>query len=244
MQTLVATIAFAAVFLFGHHLQAHRRRWRRAGVSAGAGAAVAYLFVHLLPAMEEASKGFVRTSVMRRPWSAESHVYLAALVGFILFYGLEHLVSWSHRTAPPGETVSEGGNAVFLLHTGGFAVYAAMVSYLMVREADTTEASILLFATAMGLHFLSLNHSLLHRHGDRYVRSGRYVLAAAVLAGWGSGTMIGIPTSVVCVLIGLVSGGVIMNSMIAELPREGEGKFLPFVSGAGAYAAIVLLATG
>jgi hypothetical protein len=43
--------------------------------------------------------------------------------------------------------------------------------------------------------------------------------------------------------MGLVSGGVIMNSTIMELPHEKEGKFWAFVLGAVLYAAIMLLAT-
>jgi hypothetical protein len=244
METLVAAIAFAAVFLFGRRLQVSRKGWRRASVSAGAGAAVAYVFVHLLPDLEEAGRAFVQATAARTLWFAESRVYLAALAGFVVFYGLEHLVAWSRRTVQPEEAGAEGDSPVFLLHIGGFSVYAAMVTYLMVRGTGLAEASIALYAVAMALHFLSLDHSLLREHAARYLRPGRYILATAVLAGWVCGALVEVPTPVVCALTGLVSGGVIMNSMIMELPREKEGKFWPFVLGAAVYAAIVLLATG
>jgi len=61
--------------------------------------------------------------------------------------------------------------------------------------------------------------------------------------GWACGVLVEVPAAIVCILMGLVSGGVIMNSTIMELPREKEGKFWPFVLGAVLYAAIVLLAT-
>jgi hypothetical protein len=247
IETFLAAIAFAAVFLFGRRLEVHRKGWRRASVSAGAGAAVAYVFVHLLPDLEEAGRTFVQATagqVWRASWLAESHVYLAALAGFVVFYGLEHMVAWSRRTAP-GETAgTEGGSPVFMLHIGGFAIYAAMVSYLMVRGTGLAQASLALYTVAMGLHFLSVDHSLLREHAARYLRPGRYILAAAVLAGWACGVLLEIPKPIVSTLMGVVSGGVIMNSMIMELPREKEGKFWPFVLGAALYAAIMLLATG
>ena len=241
--TLLAAIAFAAVFLFGRRLQVTRKGWRRASMSAGAGAAVAYVFVHLLPDLEEAGRAFVQATASRALWYAESHVYLAALAGFVLFYGLEHLVAWSRRAVRAEPSVAETGGPVFLLHIGGFAVYGAMVSYLMVRGIGMAEVSIALYAVAMGLHFLSVDHSLLREHAARYLRPGRYILAGAVLAGWAFGALVEIPRPIICTLMGLVSGGVIMNSMIMELPREKEGKFWPFVLGAAIYAAIVLLAT-
>ena len=247
IETLAATLAFAAVFLFGHRLEVHRKGWRRASVSAGAGAAVAYVFVHLLPDLAEAGRAFAEATAgqaWRASWLAESHVYLAALLGFVVFYGLEHLVAWSRRTTPMEESSGAKDGPVFLLHIGGFAVYAAMVSYLMVRGIGLAEASIALYALAMGLHFLSVDHSLLHEHAARYLRPGRYILAAAVLAGWACGVLLEIPRPVVATLMGVVSGGVIMNSMIMELPGEKEGKFWPFLAGAAAYAAIMLLAIG
>jgi hypothetical protein len=247
IETLTAALAFAAVFLFGQRLAVTRKGWRRASVSAGAGAAVAYVFVHLLPDLEEAGRTFVQATAgqaWRVSWLAESHVHLAALAGFVVFYGLEHLVAWSGRTTPTEEPGGAKERSVFLLHVGGFAVYAALVSYLMVRGIGLARASIALYAVAMGLHFLSVDHALLREHGPLYLRRGRFILAGAALAGWACGLLAEIPKPLLCDLLGLVSGGVIMNSMITELPREKEGKFWPFLLGAFAYAAIMLLAVG
>ena len=247
IETLAAVLAFAAVFLFGQRLAVTRKGWRRASVSAGAGAAVAYVFVDLLPDLEEAGRTFVQATAgqtWRVSWLAEPHVYLAALAGFVVFYGLEHLVAWSRRTTRTEEPGDSKERPVFLLHIGGFAVYAAMVSYLMVRGIGMAQASIALYTVAMALHFLSVDHALLREHGPLYVRRGRYVLAGAALAGWAFGMLAEIPKPLLCTLLGLVSGGVIMNSTIMELPREKDGKFWAFLLGALAYAAIVLLAVG
>lgn len=244
IEILAAAVAFAAVFLFGQRLAVTRKGWRRASVSAGAGAAVAYVFVHLLPDLAEAARAFVEATAVRTWWFTESHVYLAALGGFVVFYGLEHLVAWSRRTPRTGEAGDLKERAVFLLHVGGFAVYAAMVSYLMVRGIGMAQASVALYTVAMALHFLSVDHALLREHGAMYVQRGRYVLAGAAIAGWACGLLGEIPKPILCILLGLVSGGVIMNSTIMELPREKEGKFWSFLLGAFAYAVIVLLAVG
>jgi len=93
----------------------------------------------------------------------------------------------------------------------------------------------------MGLHFVGAAGDLYVEHGPLYMNPGRYMLAAAVLAGWALGTLIRIPPVTFYTLLGLVSGGVVVNSMIMELPSEKDGRFWPFVCGAAGYALVLLL---
>jgi hypothetical protein len=50
-----------------------------------------------------------------------------------------------------------------------------------------------------------------------------------------------ISISTIIPLLGFVSGAVIMNSMIMELPSEKEGKFIPFLLGGIVYAWLLLM---
>ena len=83
----------------------------------------------------------------------------------------------------------------------------------------------------------------LNGRGDpgTYMRVGRFVLAAAALAGWSVAMMTEISRAAVMTSLGLISGGVVMNSMVMELPTEKDGRFWPFVVGAAAYTAVLLL---
>jgi hypothetical protein len=244
IETLIASAAFAAIFLLGGKLRVTRKGWRRASVSAAAGASVAYVFIHLLPDLGEASGKFVEATTSRAFSLAESHVYLAALFSFVVFYGLEHLVSWSRKGQPVEASERAAEKPVFTIHVCGFGLYAMMVSYMMIRSSGMGAMAVALYAVAMGLHFLSVSHALLEEHGLRYLKPGRYILAFCALAGWGCGLLFEIPQAQGATIMGLVAGGVIMNSVIMELPKEKEGKFWPFVAGAAAYAAIMLMATG
>lgn len=234
--TLVATVLFATIFIFGWRL--HRTRTPRAALSIGAGATASYVFVRLLPELGEAQAAFVAATAGRSLPAPEFRVYTAALLGFIVFYGLEHLVAWSRE---PENVRGDWSSPVFLLHVGGFAIYAWLVTYLMVRGISDTPLPVTLYAIAMGLHFVGVDHSLLREHGAAYMRVGRFVLAAAALAGWSVAMMTEISRAAIITSLGLISGGVVMNSMVMELPTEKDGRFWPFVVGAAAYTVLLLL---
>jgi hypothetical protein len=93
----------------------------------------------------------------------------------------------------------------------------------------------------MGLHFLGIAGDLSVEHGPLYLKPGRHILAGGVLLGWLIGTLVRIPPITFYTLLGLVSGGVVVNSMIIELPDRKDGRFWPFVLGAGAYGLVLLL---
>ena len=237
--TLLAALLFAMIFISGWRL--HRARTPRAVLSVGAGATASYVFVRMLPELDEAKAAFVAASAGRALPAPELRVYTAALLGFIVFYGLENLVAWSRERVEPDDRGRDWTNPVFLLHVGGFALYAWLVTYLMVRDISDTPLPIALYATAMSLHFIGIDHSLLREHGATYMRVGRFALAAAALAGWSVAMMTEISRAAIITSLGLISGGVVMNSMVMELPTEKDGRFWPFVTGAAAYTALLLL---
>ena len=238
-ETLLASLFFSAIFLFGWRL--HRSRTPRAVLSCGAGATASYVFVRMLPELDEAGTAFVAETVGRGLPAPELRVYTAALIGFVLFYGLENLVNWSKKKAREKEgPEAETEPLIFLLHVGGFALYAWLVCYLMVRGISEKPLPILLYALAMGLHFFGVDHSLQREHGAAYLRVGRFVLAATALAGWAVAMVTELPRTWIITGLGFISGGVVMNSMVMELPNEKDGRFWPFVLGAVAYTLLLL----
>jgi hypothetical protein len=241
VETFIASSFFALIFLFGSKLEGPLGFSHRRVVSAAAGVSVAYVFIRMLPELSEAGTVFMEETMLRQLPFPELRVYSSALLGFIFFYGLAHLVKWSQKSGRKDAPDYGGGDPVFLLHIGGFAAYGWLVTYLMLRGFTEKPLPILLYALAMGLHFLALGHSLEREHGRLYVRPGRQILAAAVMAGWLCGVFADFPKPVVITLLGLVSGGVVMNSMIMELPSEKEGRFWPLFAGAAGYALLLVL---
>lgn len=240
--TLAIALLFSAIFLFGGKLPQLRwvRHHHRKALSFGAGVAVAYVFVHLLPELAAAREAFVRMTEHRNLPFPEYRVYLSGMLGFMFFYGIDRMVTWSRRAGENRGAAEEGGGPAYWLHIGVFAFYAWLVTYLRVDKIEEGTVPLALFAFALGFHFLLVEHSLHREYASLFERSGKYVLAAASLGGWAVGRMAPIPKPIVITLLGFISGAIIMNTLIMELPQEKEGKFWPFLLGGIFYAALLL----
>jgi hypothetical protein len=239
LESGAAALLFAAVFLAGGHVHPLRAlvRDRRTLVSFAAGASAAYVFVHLMPELHGARAGFARSVSIALQYEGMA-IYFVALVGFLAFYGLDHLLG--HADEEPGGAPKHDGARGFRIHAGGFAAYVLLVSYLLVRNLEERPVSLALFALAMACHFLGVDHSMREDHGARYDRVGRFVLAGMALAGWGAGLLLPLPPYALALLVAFVSGGVIMNSAVMELPSDKDGRFVPFLLGGLTYGLVLI----
>jgi hypothetical protein len=238
---IVAVLALALAYVLGGWLRVEHVRHRRRWLSVGAGVSVAYVFIQLLPELNEAHGKFLTATASRNLPFPEHRVMGAALAGFVLYYGLENLVDWSRRSMH-GKHLTGHSIPVVWLHVGGFAAYSILVSYLLVDWQDRGTVAVALYGTAMFLHFLGIDHALRREHRSAYDSKGRWVLAGAVILGWVMGSVEMLSVEALATLQGLISGGVIINSMVMELPKEKEGRFVPFCLGAFAYSILLILA--
>lgn len=241
--SFIAALLIAAMFPVGGRLSssaAVERFWsRRRWISAAAGISVAYIFVDVLPELELQRRSLVEASAI--VFFAEQRVYVLALVSFVFFYGIEHivLISRDHRRQLKalGKT-----SAIYLLQLSGYIGYGALIGYLLVERTERGMLSLALYAFAMAVHFLIVDHSLDEEHGDTYGRRGRIGLTSSIILGWGIGAALPLSEAVVARLFALLAGGVVITSLRAELPDEREGRFWPFSAGALCFALILLLA--
>jgi len=240
LQTQLAVVILGSVFLFGKWLRLRSESRSRNWITASAGASVAYVWLHIIPELSEAQGNFTSmTRDMRLPLP-EFRIYLSGLLGFVLFYGLEHM-SWARvdlagRNA--GQALRE--NLIYKLRLGGFVAYDGLVSYLMVRDSERGLLSLLIYLLAMGLHFIVVNHSFGEEYGDKYDRGGRWLLAFAVLAGGFIGKFALLPEHTILTLLGFVAGAVIENNTMMELAKGKGGRFWAFFAGAMAYSLLLV----
>jgi hypothetical protein len=242
VETGIAALLFALTFLFGgkiHPLKAITHD-RRSLVSFSAGMSAAYVFVHLMPEMHGARSVFAESVSGHLPLEGMV-IYFVALVGFLVFYGLEHLRVQLREGEGGGEVAgAEESGLAWRLHVGGFAAYVGLVGYLLVRNLEETPVSTALFAVAMVFHFLTIDHALREEHGAAYEGRGRWLLAGMSLLGWAAGALFALPVYVLALLVAFLSGAIIMNSAVMELPDHKDGRFLPFMLGGLIYGLILV----
>jgi hypothetical protein len=235
-ETLIVAAAFCAVFLAGKHIHPLRALLpdRRTTLSFCAGMSVAYVFVRVIPELQEARHAFKETAPINTPLEGMI-INFAALLGFLIFYGQEKLAQYLIIS---GEKKKEF--VAFRIDVGGFAIYVWLMSYLLLNSLDNAHYSKLFYGVAITLHFLTVDHALRHEYGLKYDNLGRYVLAGSAIAGWLSGILFPWPPYVVAPLVALTSGSIIMTSMLSELSHDKDGRVLPFVLGGMIYGLVLL----
>ncbi|SFQ15937.1 hypothetical protein SAMN04488047_14130 [Tranquillimonas alkanivorans] len=142
--TVGVAVLLAAVHVFSPHLRFLDRRPRSIWLSIAGGVSVAYVFVHLLPELAHLQREHGEAAPI------EGLLYLFALVGLVVFYGLERMAKamagGRTRASPPG---------AFWLHLGSFALYNVLIGYLLDEQArEEGTAGMILYGVAMGLHFV------------------------------------------------------------------------------------------
>lgn len=204
-------------------------------LSAAGGISVAYVFLHVLPELGERQGAIEEAGGLGLAF-LEHHVYVMALAGLGLFYGLE-------RAAKSARDRDDGGSEgalVFWLHIASFSVYNALIGYLLLHRETPGLQSLLLYSFALTLHFVVNDYGLREDHKGAYDRIGRWILTAAIFVGWGIGLVSEIHEAALAVLFAFLAGGIVLNTLKEELPKERESRFWAFALGGVAYATLLL----
>lgn len=231
LATLLAALALTGVQLLPRQLgrlQGHRRgRW----LSVAGGVAVAFVFLRLVPELVERRDAVADSlgGVLFFP----SDVHEFALIGLLLFYGIEVLARRS------GDRRGTRASLPDQVAIGMFALYYALIGDFLWYQAERGLGVLALYTLVMGLHFLVVDFGLREHHRDAYVHRGRWVLGAAVLLGWAIGGVYPLPEALEGVLLALLAGAVALVALKEELPVERQSHFGWFVAGALGYALLL-----
>jgi hypothetical protein len=223
-------------FVLSHYCRQFTVKIKRRWGAFSAGVAVAYIFVSVIPELEE-HRPIVAASATVSLLDAEKRIYLWALAGFVTFVGLSRLPV--HM--PLNATGTVRAKLPFWGAMTGYSLYTLLIGYLLVHRENPSLLSLGLFVFAMGLHLFMVDIELVEQFTSFYQPWGRMSLIASVLVGWILGIVNALPDSFTSRLFALVIGAVIVMSAHEELPA-GEGQqFWWFVVGAFCYATVLML---
>jgi hypothetical protein len=128
----ILSVLLAIVHIFSGKLRFLRSTPRNRWLSFGSGISVAYVFIHILPELDNYQEA-IRDSIAAQIAFLEHHVYLLALLGLAVFYALERSAKESrqHNQKAGGQDVTTAG--VFWIHMASFAAYNALIGYLLLH---------------------------------------------------------------------------------------------------------------
>ncbi|QBI18377.1 hypothetical protein ER308_01510 [Egibacter rhizosphaerae] len=228
--SLAAALLLASLQLAPRLLPTEDRSnvWTRRFTSIGGGFSVAFVFLHLLPELEEAGE-HVAGPLEDDLGFAAHDAHLLALGGLVALYGMERL---ARRTS---DTVRR----TVQFETLAFAAYYASVGLVLWEQSTEGVAELVTFTVAVGVHFLVIDWGLARRRQRLYRRFARPLLSAMVLAGWGVGALFDVPEVLTGALTAFLAGGVVLVALKEELPSESQSRYGWFVAGVVLYTAML-----
>jgi len=190
--------------------------------SLGGGIAIAYVFLQLLPELDDVY-----------------HFHIA-LYGFVIVYGINHLIS--KVTSNNGDDKNHAEKrwkfavSIFILF-----IYNALIIYTMKEHLKYGTTSIIQFMFAMVLHLFGSDYSLSEKQFFYFNSWGRFVLASAPITGWlilWLAPDFGIHPDI---LTAVLAGFIMLNVFKEEIPENNHTSFRWFVCGIAIFAALIIL---
>ena len=237
----IAAAILALIHLFANKMgfsHIPRSKW----LSAAGGVSVAYVFIHLLPELEEWQSKFEESHEGSFSFMS-NHLYLISLFGLTVFYGLERAAKLSSESERKNKDEKEQElPQIFWIHILSFAIYNAIIGHLLVSRDSGSGTELVWFVVAMAFHFMVNDYGLLDHYRHNYLKKGRWIAAFAVLGGWALGAFTNFSETAIAILFAFISGSVILNVLKEELPEERKSNFWAFFTGIVLYSAILLIA--
>jgi len=204
--------------------------------SFAGGVAVAYVFLHMLPELVEGNEaiGQVLEHKVSLTPLLDLAIFIVALFGFTLYYGLELLASRAADKSPASSA------KVYPLHLGMYCLYNALITYTMPLRVQTGIFFSIIFTVAMGLHFIMTDRNFNRHFYSRFSITGRILLLVSLFGGWLITALTEpINVLVVSLMIAFLSGSILYNVFKEELPAEQKSGYLWFTVGLVVTAALL-----
>ncbi|WP_121612392.1 hypothetical protein [Mesobacillus foraminis] len=230
----IFAIGFALIHYCSKYMNFIKDVPRSRVLSVAGGIAVSYVFLHLLPELSHHQQE-VEGTLEDLGGFLQNHIYLIALFGLTVFYGLERMVK-KYKSRKGEETSAQ----LFWIHMSSFFVYNAVIGYLLIRQENDSILGMVFYFLALGIHFITNDRSLRRDHQHIYDKYGRVSLTAAILLGWGIGAFYKVDELVISLLVAFLAGGVILNVLKEELPEEKESSFAAFALGLAGYTVLLM----
>lgn len=207
-EILLVALIIGATHVISPRVFGLRKHPERQAAFSG-GLAVAYVFLHLLPSLDAGHE------------VVGPRIYFVALLGFVVFYGLDAFFQ------PPKHTHPTRYHA----YLGAFFVYDGLMVFTLGLDLPPTPILTMVFALSLALDVLNTDIELQEDYGARFAKSGRWVLLAGVAGGYALSLVRRPHPLVVDVLTAALAGFMIFHTSKGVFSVSKHSKFPAFMAG-------------
>ena len=236
---LILAIALAIVHGFATRLTIFsiipRFRW----TSFAGGVSLSYVFLEIFPELSHTQEELQHSEILLVQY-LENHVYILALMGLLVFYGLD-LLAFRAKSLQQSTSETENNNsAIFWIHISAFAILNAILGYVLQDLSEHSLIACILFFMTAALHFFIIDDNLREHQKSLYDRQGRWLLVGAIVFGAVIGQVAHLNEAAIAIVWSFLAGSIILNVLKRELPDEKESCFWSFIGGAFLFAVLLL----
>ena len=236
--TIAIALAIVHAFISTFKVDSYIPQYR--WLSFAGGVSISYVFLDIFPELSHAQEEIIHAGFPLLHY-LENHVYLLALLGLTLFYGLDRLALTSRRWKVANDERDRAGSRVFTIHIAAYALVNAIFGHLLQELSDHNLWQCILLFFAAALHFFIMDYALREHHPILYDRWGRWILTGAILVGALAGTSLHLNEAFVAMVWAFLAGSILLNILKKELPEAKKTCFWSFLGGASLYAVLILL---
>ena len=213
----------------------HRADWR----SIGAGVAISYVFLDILPHLSSTQytiRDVFGTGILN---FLEHHSYVLALAGFLAYFGAAFDIKKGAASSTTSRAQSPMSVKVLI---GALCVYYFLIGYLVGEQPDHRVEPVIIFAIAMAVHAVGVDHTIREIDPDRYDRFFRYLLGGATVAGWLLGTATNVADILFALVFSYVAGAIMIVAFVFELPAVATARsYGLLVAGSVGFSSLLLI---
>jgi hypothetical protein len=206
-------ILLVALILAGAHVVSPRvfalRKDPARQEAFGSGLSVAYVFLHLLPSLDTSIK------------LVGPRIYFVALLGFVLFYGLDVFFQPPKHEHP----------TKYHAYLTALFLYDGLIVFTLGLQLPPSTILTLVFAFSLAVDVLNTDIELQTEFGSRFVKAGRGVLVGGVAFGYGLGLVRRPHPLAVDILTAALAGFMMFHTFKWLFPVSSNKKFPAFLAG-------------
>lgn len=205
-----------------------RFRW----LSFAGGVSLGYVFLEVFPQLSKIQEKIEHSEIPVINY-LEHNVYLFALIGLMVFYGLDLLAFQSKK---------DNNSNAFWIHIITFSILNVITGYLLQDLGNHSLVQCILFFVPIALHFFIIDENLREHHQSIFDQKGRWYLVGAIIFGAIIGQVGELNEAAIAIIWSFLAGSIILNVLKHELPDEKDSCFGSFVIGNLLFTTLLVLA--